>query len=124
VLGLPGNPVSAMVCAELFAAQIIARMEGAEPTPVVRRARLAAALPANGPREHFMRATLRYDAHGGLFADAAADQDSALVSILATAHALIHRPANVAAAPAGETVDCLMLDRASPGSHADLAETF
>lgn len=122
VLGLPGNPVSAMVCAELFAAPIVARMEGAAATHAVRRARLAVALPANGAREHYMRATLRYDAHGGLLADVAADQDSALVSILATAHALIRRPANAAAAPAGETVYLLMLDRASQGSHADVAE--
>ena len=59
--------------------------------PTMRRARLAAALPANGPREHFMRATLTDDAHGALVAEAAADQDSSLVSVLASAGGLIRR---------------------------------
>ena len=112
VLGLPGNPVSAMVCAILFAAPIIAALEGASPTDVRRRARLATSLPANGPREHYMRATLRHDAHGGLFAEAAADQDSSLVSVLATAHALIRRLANAPAAAAGEKVEIVAIDRA------------
>ncbi|MCY7397996.1 MAG: hypothetical protein LH466_04035, partial [Sphingomonas bacterium] len=73
---------------------------------------------------HFMRATLRYDAYGGLLADAASDQDSALVSILATAHALIRRPANAAAASAGETVEILILGRASSGSPVEVTERF
>ena len=91
VLGLPGNPVSAMVCAELFAAPIIAAMEGAAGGDLPGRARLAAALPANGPREHYLRATLTHDAHGGLVAEAAREQDSALVSVLARAGGLIRR---------------------------------
>ena len=111
VLGLPGNPVSAMVCAELFAAPIVAALEGATPAAAVRRARLAATLPANGPREHYMRATLCYDAHGGLLAEAAIDQDSSLVSVLASAGGLIRRLANAPAAAAGEAVDLVMLDR-------------
>ena len=115
VLGLPGNPVSAMVCAELFAAPILTALEGAAPNASARHARLATALPANGPREHFMRATLRHDAQGALYATAAADQDSSLVAILATAHALIRRPANAPAAAAGDTVDIVKLDRAGRG---------
>ena len=111
VLGLPGNPVSAMVCAELFAAPILAAMAGAAFTAPMRRARLAAALPANGPREHYMRATLSYDAHGGLLAEAASDQDSSLVSVLADAGGLIRRLPLAPAADAGGTVDILMLDR-------------
>lgn len=110
-LGLPGNPVSAMVCAELFAAPILAAMEGAVPGVMSRQATLAAALPANGPREHFMRATFHYDARG-VIAEAAPDQDSSLVSILAGAGGLIRRLTHAPAAAAGDTVDILSLDRA------------
>ena len=109
--GLPGNPVSAMVCAELFAAPILAAMEGAVPGVMSRQATLAAALPANGPREHFMRATFHYDARG-VIAEAAPDQDSSLVSILAGAGGLIRRLTHAPAAAAGDTVDILSLDRA------------
>ena len=111
VLGLPGNPVSAMVCAELFAAPIVAALEGAAPAAAPRRARLAEALPANGAREHFLRARVSYDEEGGVHVSAAADQDSALVSVLANAAGLIRRPANAPAVAAGEAVDILMLDR-------------
>ena len=114
VLGLPGNPVSAMVCAELFAAPILAALEGAAPAGMTRRARLAAALPANGPREHFLRAILRHDDQGGLVAAAATDQDSALVSVLAGADGLIRRLPGAPAAAAGETVEILLFDRAGP----------
>lgn len=116
VLGLPGNPVSAMVCAELFARAIVAAMQGAAPEDTMMRASLAAPLPANGPREHYMRAAIRFDARGGLVAEAAADQDSSLVSVLAAAGGLIRRLPGAAAAEAGETVEVLRLDRAGvPG---------
>ena len=85
-------------------------MEGAAPAETMRRARLAAALDANGPREHFMRAVLRHDADGGLVAAAAADQDSSLVSVLASAGGLIRRLPRAPAAAAGETVDVLLLE--------------
>lgn len=110
VLGLPGNPVSAMVCAELFASAVIAAMEGAMSTgPALRRARLLSPLPANGPREHYMRATLRSNAAGGLTAQAEPDQDSSLVSVLANAGGLVRRLPGASPAEAGETVEVLIL---------------
>jgi len=113
VLGLPGNPVSAMVCAELFAAPIIAALEGAAPIDLMRRARLGKALSANGPREHYMRATIRHDELGGLIAEAATDQDSSLLSVLSSAGGLIRRLPNASPAAAGDAVEILPLDRAS-----------
>ena len=57
MIGLPGNPVSALVCAHLFLRPAIARMLGLPGDPPAREgARLGTALPANGPREHYMRA--------------------------------------------------------------------
>lgn len=111
VLGLPGNPVSAMVCAELFAAPIIASFEGAAPFHGLRRARLASPLPANGPREHFMRALLISDEQGGQTAQPLPDQDSSLLTILAQSSGLIRRQSHAPASPAGEVVQVLVLDR-------------
>lgn len=88
MVGLPGNPVSAMVCGYLFLVPMVRRMLGLDTvvTPF-QRAVLAEALPANGPREHYMRAIL--DENG---IRACADQDSSLLSVLAEANALIMRP--------------------------------
>lgn len=113
VLGLPGNPVSAMVCAELFAAGLVAAMQGAAADLPMRRARLASPLPENGPREHFARARLRRNDDGVLLAEAASDQDSSLVSVLAAADGLIRRLPHAAPAAAGDRVDLLMLGGAA-----------
>eukprot|EP01037_Dinobryon_pediforme_P017875 gene17875-18105_t len=60
VLGLPGNPASALVCAELFLRPLIDALSGAAPGPNLIAARLASPLPANGPREHWMIRTRRW----------------------------------------------------------------
>lgn len=112
VLGLPGNPVSAMVCAELFGTGVLAALEGSRHREPRMRARLGAPLPANGPREHFARASIARDATRGFVAEAAADQDSSLLSILSGAAGLIRRVPNAPAAEAGEIVEFLLLDRA------------
>ena len=111
LLGLPGNPASALVCAELFLRPLINAYLGAEPGPVMRLARLAAPLPANGPREHWMRAQLSY-ADGIVTAKPYRDQDSSLVSVFAASDALLVRLANASPADAGDVVDVLPLARA------------
>jgi len=85
MIGLPGNPVSAMVCGHVFVAPVIRAMLGlpAQATPR-SHAPLAADLTPNGPREHYMRARMTPD---GLVAFGA--QDSSLLSILNEADALI-----------------------------------
>ena len=113
VLGLPGNPVSAMVCAELFGGDIVAALEGAPPTRAKMRARLVSALPANGPREHYMRAVIARDEERGFTAEAASDQDSSLVSVLAAAGGLIRRPPHAAAAAVDDICEIVLLDRAT-----------
>lgn len=111
LLGLPGNPASAMVCAELFLKPILAAYQGAEPGPILQGARLASPLPANGPREHWMRAKLSLE-DGQLIAQPYRDQDSSLVSVFAVSDALLRRAPNAPAADAGEVADILPLARA------------
>jgi molybdopterin molybdotransferase len=110
VLGLPGNPASALVCAELFLKPLLMAMQGADPSLTLARARLAAPLPAAGPREHWARARLAWD-EAGLAATPMTDQDSSLVTIFAQAGGLIRQAAGSDAQPAGAMVNVLMLDR-------------
>lgn len=101
MIGLPGNPVSAMVCGHVFVAPVIRAMLGL-PTGATprRRAVLAEDLPPNGPREHYMRARMTED---GLVAFGA--QDSSLLSILNEADALIVRPSKDEARAKGISVE-------------------
>lgn len=103
MVGLPGNPVSAMVCGHVFVVPMITAMLGLGTAPAPRRtARLAAGLPANGPREHYMRARLTPE---GLVAESR--QDSALLGVLAQADALLVRAVEDPARAPGETVEYL-----------------
>jgi len=110
VLGLPGNPASALVCAELFLKSLLLAMQGADPALKLVSARLATSLPANGPREHWARA-LATSRDGGLWVQPMTDQDSSLVSVFARADALVRRPGGAPPAQAGQTVDIVTLDR-------------
>jgi molybdopterin molybdotransferase len=109
MLGLPGNPVSAIVCGHLFLLPMVRAMLGdPSPLPQPRKARLTVDLPANGPRAHYMRARLTQT--DGLPEIAPFDrQDSALLSILGQADALLIRPVDAPACRAGDTVDYLPL---------------
>lgn len=103
MIGLPGNPVSAMVCGYLFLVPLVKKMLGIQTVdPIFHQAVLSEALPPNGPREHYMRARLESD---GI--RAFEDQDSSLLSVLARSNALLMRPPNDPARAAGETVSYL-----------------
>jgi molybdopterin molybdotransferase len=111
VLGLPGNPTSAFVCARLFLRPVIDKMLGRDPeVPAATRfARLARPLEANGPRETYLRARTRCDDIGQVWVEAAPNQDSSLVSVFAISDALIVRAPGAAAANAGEIVPTLAI---------------
>jgi molybdopterin molybdotransferase len=111
LLGLPGNPASAFVCAELFLKPILRAYQGALAEPATITAVLDTDLPANGPREQWMRARLSY-VGGAIRVSPYGDQDSSLVSVFAAADALLCRPTGVAAARAGDPVEVLPLARA------------
>ncbi len=110
LLGLPGNPASAFVCAELFLKPIVMKLQGGAENLPVASAKLAVPMAANGSREHWMRAKLSY-VDGALVAEPYRDQDSSLVSVFAAADALLRRPANAPALAAGDLVEVLPLAR-------------
>ena len=113
VLGLPGNPVSALVCALLFLLPAIARLSGNRATTIPRtdRAILAAPLAENDHRADHLRATLGRDAQGRDLATPSPRQDSGMLRRLALSDALILRQPHAPALPVGATVDILRLDR-------------
>ncbi len=109
MLGLPGNPVSAYVCALLFLGPAIERMSGlpGDP-PMILPARLAAAMKPNDSREDYVRATLAWE-EGGWVATPFSVQDSGMLRTLALANALIRRPAHQGALAVGDPVDVIAL---------------
>ena len=111
VVGLPGNPVSSLVCARVFIVPLIEHLAGApRPADVTRPAKATVAIEANGPRQHYMRATLVPGADGTPLVTPVRSQDSSLLSPLAIADCLVVRPPRAAAVAAGETVPVLSLD--------------
>jgi molybdopterin molybdotransferase len=110
LLGMPGNPVSALVCAELFLTPILAAMQGGVAKPGFYPLPLAESLPANGPRDHYLRAVVVRDAEGRASVRALKDQDSSMVTVLAGADALLRRPPFTPASDRGEPVPVLTLD--------------
>jgi molybdopterin molybdotransferase len=111
VLGLPGNPVSALVCAILFLLPALARLSGLpDAPPPVTEARLGAAMAANDARADHVRATLARDDAGRLVATPFPVQDSAMLRRLALADALILRAPHAPALPAGAEVPMIRLD--------------
>ncbi|MDH3195982.1 MAG: molybdopterin molybdotransferase MoeA [Hyphomicrobiales bacterium] len=109
VLGLPGNPVSAMVCGHIFLKPLIRAMLGLEPGPFPQKAILGADMAANDRRQDYVRARLSDD-DGRLVATPFDRQDSAMMATLARADALIIRPPHAAATKAGAAVELIRLD--------------
>ncbi len=108
LLGLPGNPVSAIVTATLFLLPLLDRLQGLPGSHGALRARLAAPVEPNGPRAHYMRAKLAPGPDLPLIRPMG-NQDSALLTILGTADALLIRPIGDGARAAGDPVDYLPL---------------
>lgn len=109
-LGLPGNPVSAFVCALLFLKPMIEKMRGLKVTArVVPDATLTLTEPlaANGPRMTFMRARAQADGSGTVTPFSM--QDSSVLSAVANATCLIIRPPNAPPAQSGTAVSILSL---------------
>lgn len=105
MLGLPGNPVSAIVCGYIFMAPMIRVMLGLPATPAPRQtARLGCDMPKGGPREHYMRAALT---DGEIVPEGR--QDSSLLSLLAHSDALMVRPVDDAPRQKGELVEYIAL---------------
>jgi molybdopterin molybdotransferase len=112
ILGLPGNPVSAYVCAILFLVPLLRQLQGhAEPMPRPVPAILGAALAANDERMDFLRARAEIGADGRMTVMPIdmSRQDSSMTAALAEANCLLIRAPHAAAAAAGERCEILPL---------------
>lgn len=113
MLGLPGNPVSAIVCGHLFVLPMVRALQARpDPAPRARAARLAVPVEANGPRAHYMRAQTdpRTDHGPDLpLITPFPNQDSARLRLLSDANALLIRPMGDGARPSGDLVTYLAI---------------
>jgi molybdopterin molybdotransferase len=110
MIGLPGNPVSSMVCAMLFLKPAIERLCGLVAAPTAAtRARLGSPLGANDRRQDYIRASLEHLPDGSIEVTPFQKQDSSMMSLLAAADCLIVRPPHAPAAAAGDLVDIMIL---------------
>jgi molybdopterin molybdotransferase len=107
MLGLPGNPVSSIVCGHIFMLPMLRVLQG-QPAkgPQMHSAILTEDLPANGPRAHYMRAKLLASKGHAMITPFKA-QDSALLSVLSQADALLLRPVGDGPRAAGDIVEYL-----------------
>ncbi|MGI9408267.1 MAG: molybdopterin molybdotransferase MoeA, partial [Hyphomicrobiaceae bacterium] len=112
ILGLPGNPVSGMICGRVFLVPLLDALLCREEEMEQARALmlpLAAPLPQNGARRHYMRGRYVFE-NGTREVVAVESQDSSLMHLLAQSDCLIVRRRGARAAAAGELVDVLPLD--------------
>ncbi|MDQ2809309.1 MAG: molybdopterin molybdotransferase MoeA [Chloroflexota bacterium] len=111
VLGLPGNPVSALVSMEQFGRPAILQMLGrtalARPTVSVQA---DTAIPNTSGRDHYIRAVVTRDAAGGYHARSTGEQGSGMLTSLTGANAMLIVAAHRTLVQAGETVPAIMLD--------------
>ena len=110
ILGLPGNPVSALVCARIFLKPLIAAMLGLPNVDETLTARLGASMKENDQRQEYARGTLERARDGTLVATPFPTQDSSMLKLLQRADCLIVRPPFAPAAAAGAQVEIVPLD--------------
>lgn len=110
VLGLPGNPVSSMVCGEIFLRPLVRLQAGLlAGTGHRESAVLTEDLPENDGRQDYLRARLETGADGRLAARPFGKQDSSMLALLAKADCLVIRPPHAPALAAGNEVAILRL---------------
>ncbi len=110
VMGLPGNPVSALVTARIFLKPLLDRFAGLPEVDLETTAVLDGNLPANDHRQDYMRATMTVAPNGKRTVSAFTAQDSSMQRTLQSSQALIVRPPNAPEARTGDSVSVLLLD--------------
>jgi molybdopterin molybdotransferase len=110
IIGLPGNPVSALVCARIFIKPLIDRLLGSSGEELTLLAALAAPMRANDERQEYARGKLEREADGTLSVMPFSAQDSSMLALLARADCLIIRPPHAPAAEIGDKVEVLPID--------------
>ena len=109
VFGLPGNPVSCLVCFELFVRPAVLALQGlAEPLPRFEPGRLAKSVRPNRARTELMRARSRV-VDGEIELEAVSGQESHMIARAAGADTLIRVPAGSAELAAGSRISYLRL---------------
>ncbi|MFV2091643.1 MAG: gephyrin-like molybdotransferase Glp [Hyphomicrobiales bacterium] len=108
-LGLPGNPVSALVCAQIFLVPMLAALTGRPLNQARHFASLGCDMPANNQRQAYLRASIS-PGDDDQVATPFEGQDSAMLAGLARADCLVVRPPNAPAASAGARVEIIRLD--------------
>lgn len=110
LIGLPGNPVSSLVCAIMFLAPALRKMLGMDNLlPETGTARLGGDLPENDEREDYLRASLSRDDNGDLVATPYGKQDSSMFATIARADALVIRKPFADATKTGAPVQFIPL---------------
>ncbi|WP_160004117.1 gephyrin-like molybdotransferase Glp [Rhizobium sp. 18055] len=109
VLGLPGNPVSSLVCGLLFLEPLIRKLASLPAINRIATAEAAVALKANDQRQDYVRARLTRSAAGALAATPFGKQDSSMMKIFAAADCLIIRPPHVPELPAGAACEVMLI---------------
>ncbi|MCH8189196.1 MAG: molybdopterin molybdenumtransferase MoeA, partial [Proteobacteria bacterium] len=115
MLGLPGNPVSSLVCGLIFVVPALERLLGVADAAAAgdETARLGCGLEANDRRQDYLRAKLTRDGDGTLIATPFEKQDSSMLRLLTESQCLVIRPPHAPAARAGDTVRIIRLEAAT-----------
>jgi molybdopterin molybdotransferase len=108
ILGLPGNPVSSLVCTQLFGVPLICALGGRNYSQIRQKAKLAVPIKANGNREQYARATITRTPDG-FKATVFENQDSSIISFYANANGLVVRPIDAPPAAKGDEVEFIAL---------------
>ncbi|HCL65752.1 MAG TPA: molybdopterin molybdenumtransferase MoeA [Rhizobium sp.] len=109
VLGLPGNPISSMVCGLLFLEPLLRKLNRRPPLSREIMARTATVLAPNDKRQDYLRARLMRDGDGNLFAESYGRQDSSMMKIFARSDCLIIRPPHAPELAVGAHTPVLLL---------------
>ncbi len=115
LLGLPGNPVSTLVCALLFVRPYLRALQGLSPAIETVTALTAHDLPENDNREDYLRARLSKDAQGRLWVEAFGKQDSSMLALMAGADALAIRPVRAPALAKGSEIQVIRIEGSAFG---------
>ncbi|MFA1623649.1 gephyrin-like molybdotransferase Glp [Rhizobium mongolense] len=109
VLGLPGNPVSSLVCALLFLEPLVRKLASLPPVKRDAMVEAAVTLASNDQRQDYVRAKLAKSSSGKWLAEPFDKQDSSMMKVFAHADCLIIRPPHAPQLPAGSPCPVMLL---------------
>ncbi len=115
MMGMPGNPVSSLVCGLVYLRPAIRAMLGLDPHATTLSAVLGQDLGENDQRQDYLRATAEKDGRGEMVVTPFQKQDSSMLSRLAKADCLIIRAPLAPPAQAGDRVEIVPLDSETTG---------